>query len=358
MRLPPAHPSSLKKNDFNFEQYYKMLTTSPEVLAPELHGSLVLLNEEATENSKIVSKWRDVMFVDQGQRRICWTCAFLSMLCKLLSEQGIEVNATSMLAQMDAAGPRWLAGAGTQPRPGELEEFMEKTWFQSKTGTEFRVSIATSVCVNPQCMLQADKRNKTAQTSFERVLFKDLRECHTKTKFLLGGVNPVQVFVHGEIMRDVNILHDELSTRGHMLGLLHIDSTRVIAWNSWGGASKLLQFPPRCIHSFQQVSVTQIEVRDSAQGVTCLMDTKPEEESGWYAHSTSYSDAEDMLVTSSMVCDKKLYCRQVSKYVKTYASQPMRETAMKQQIKPLPAPAHNSDSTQNPPKKKRKTGGV
>lgn len=335
-----------------------MMTTSAEVLAPELHGSLVLLNKEATENSKIVSKWNDVMSVDQGKRRICWTCAFLSMLCKLLREQGIKVNATSMLAQMDAAGPRWLAGAGTQPMAAELEEFMAKTWFRSETGTEFRVSIATSVCFNPQCMLQGDKRNKTVQTSYERVLFKYMRECHKKTKFVLGIVNPIPVFVHGENMRHAKILHDELRSACHVLGLLQIDSTRVFAWNSWGGSSTLLQFPPRCILSFIEVRVTQIEVRDSAQVVTCLMDTKPEKESGWDAHSTSYSDAERMMLTSSLGCDKKLYCRQVSTYVKIYASQPMRETAMKQKIKPLPAPAHDSDSTQNRPQKKRRTRGV
>ena len=333
-----------------------MLTTSPEVLAPELHGRLLLLQDEAIENSKIVKKWNDVMFVDQGPRRICTTCAFLSMLCKLLSEQDIKVKATSMLQQMDATGARWLAGAGTQPAPAELEEFVAGTWFRSEDGIEFMVSIATSGCFNPECTLERDKRNKTTQTSYENVLLRRIRESCTQTKLVLGVVNLLPLFVNGANMRNTKILHDRPRPACHVLSLLSADSTNVQAWNSWGGSSKLLHFPLRCILSFIEVRVTQIKVRDSAQGVTCLMDTKPLE-SDWCAHSTLYSAVERHMLTSWLGCDKQLYYQQVCRYVKLYASQPMRETAMKRDIKPPPAPARDSDSTQNPPKKKRRTEG-
>lgn len=354
--LRPAHPSSLEKNNYTFGQYYKMLTTSPQILVPELHGHLLLLQDEAIENSKIVQEWNDLMFVDQGPRRICTTCAFLSMLCKLLSKQGIKVKATSMLQQMDTAGARWLAGAGTQPAPAELEKFMEETWFRSEGGIEFMVSIATSVCFNPECTLERDKRNKTTQTSYKNVLFRRIRESCTQTKFVLGVVNLLPVFVHGANMSNTKILHPKPRPACHVLGLLSADRTRVTGWNSWGGSSKLLHFPLQYILSFIEVRVTQIKVRDSAQGVTCLMDTEPLQESDWCAHSTLYSAVERHMLTSWLGCDEQLYYRQVSKCVKLYASQPMRKTAMKQEIKPLPAPAHNSDSTRNRPQKKRRTG--
>lgn len=332
-----------------------MLTTPAEVLASGLHGRLLLLQDEATENSKIVKNWNKIMFVNQKQRRICTTCAFLSMLCKLLSEQGFKVTATSMLEQMDAAGARWLAGAGTQPAPEELEEFMAGTWFQSEDGIEFMVSIATSVCFNPECTLERDKRNKTTQTSYENVLFRRIRESCTQAKFIIGIVNLLPVFVKGVNMSNTRILHYQPRPACHVLGLLSADRTRVTGWNSWGGSSKLLHFPLEYILSFIEVRVTQIKVRDSAQGVTCLMDTEPLQESDWCAHSTLYSAVERHMLTSWLGCDKQLYYRQVSRYVKLYASQHMRETAMKRDMKPPPAPARDSDSTQNRQQKKRRT---
>ena len=355
--LRPAKASRIAENNYTREEYNSMLVTPAEYRALRLHGYLLLLKDEATENERFVKNMRNVMSVDQGQRRICWTCAFLSMLCKLLSEQGINVKAASMLAQMDAAGARWLTGAGTQPTAAQLEEFMAGTWFRSEDGTEFRVSIATSVCFNPQCMLPRDERDKTAQRSYENVLFKDIRECDKRAKFVLGVVNLLPVFVNGENMSHTKIVHDEPREACHVLGLLRTTGHRVKGWNSWDDESMVLGFPLRYVLSFMVVNVTQIEVRDSAQNVTCLMNTLSME-SDWELHSTLYSDAERMMLTSSLGCDKQLYYRQASTYVKQYASQPMPQTAAKQAIKPPPAPAHDSDSTQNPPKKKRRTEGV
>ena len=205
-------------------------------------------------------------------------------------------------------------------------------------------------------MLPRDERDKTAQRSYENVLFKHIRECDKRAKFVLGVVNLLSVFVNGENTSHTKIVHDEPREACHVLGLLRTASHRVKGWNSWDDESMVLSFPLRYVLSFMVVNVTQIEVRDSAQHVTRLMDTQPVE-SGWELHSTLYSDAERMMLTSSLGCDKQLNYRQASRYVKIYASQPMRETAMKQHIKPLPAPAHDWDSTQNPPKKKRRTEG-
>lgn len=353
--LPPADPTKIYDNKFSREQYLYLKNENPKILESNFRGRLLDLEHEAHENEKFVRKMRTIMEVDQGDRNICVTCAFLSMLCMQLSDLGINVTATSMLQQMDTAGASWLKGAGTQPTTAEFEEFMKKQWFLSKDGKTFRVSIAMSVCFNPQCTFPGDKRNQRIQTSYKNLLFDHIRQCYRGAKFVIGLVNLLPVFVDGKNMSTNKIIHEQPREECHAFGLFSADRSRVKCWNSWSGKSKVVVFKPEYILSFIVTNITQLEVQDSAQRVTHLMHAEPVQ-SDWFAHSTLYSHIERHMLTSWLGCDKSVYYYEGNRTeVKQYASQPMPQTAAKQAIKPPPAQAHNPDSTQDRPKKRSRT---
>lgn len=356
-QLKRADPLNIYKNHFSQEEFEYMITERPNFLEGTLHGRLMELAHEA-KDTKFLAKWQRIMEADQGNRNICFTCAFLSMLCMQLSELGINVTATSMLQQMDTAGASWLKGVGTQPTIAELEDFMKKQWFVSDDGQMFRVSVAMSVCFNSQCTIPADKRNKHKQASYTRLLLKHIREGHSGAKFVIGLVNLLPVFVNGKNMSTHKIIHNEARDELHALALFRANPTDVKCWNSWSGVNNVVTLKLEDILTAIVTNVTELQVQDSAQRVTDLIHAQPVE-SGWSVRSTPYSKIEIYMLTSWLQ-GKNVYNLQGKCTTRNeYALQPRPQTAVKQPIKRPPAQAHDLHSTQNPPKKKRRTkGGV
>lgn len=352
--LSPADHMQIQNNNFSLEQYLFMCEAHRETVEYWLRGLFLRLQDERPENEKFVKKMGSIMEVDQGNRNICVTCAFLSMLCMQLRDLGIDVSATSLLQQMDTAGATWLKETGAQPTIAELENFMKNQWFTSTDGKMFRVSIAMSVCFNSQCTIPERERNPRDQTSYNNRLLEHIRECHSRTKFVIGIVNILPVFVNGKRMSTDKILHQQIHNMGHALGLFSTDRTFVKGWNSWSNQSKVVTLKPSYVHAFIVVNMIKLEVQDSAQRVTELMHAQAEE-TDWFVHSTPYSDIEDQILSSWLELDKLVYSYQGKRpNVREYALVPRLQTAAKQAIKRPPAQADDPDSTHGQQKRRKR----
>lgn len=306
-----------------------------------LHGCVVKMQDEAEGDKSFVEKNKKIMKVEQGKRRICLTCAFLAMLCAQLNKLGIHVTATSMLQQMDKAGASWLKRAGTSFTFEELEGFMEKEWFLSEDGREFRVPVAMSVCFNDQCKLLSEKRDDYKQRQYERHLIKEIRRGNKEPMFVIGVVNFRSVFIDGNYDGNSVIVHKEVGNGLHALSLVDTDQITVRGWNSWSGVRQVVPLKVRYILSFISVHMTELQVKGGEGGVTNLLHAQPEE-SGWSRKQTPRTEMETYMLGSRL--EDNIFYKLHGKNVMLYARQPMRETAVMQPIKP-------------PPKKKQRTEG-
>jgi len=275
------------------------------------------------------------------------------MLCAQLKKLGIDVTATSMLEQMDAEGASWLEEAGSSFTFEELERYMQEHWFLSKDRRKFRVPVAMSGCFNDQCTLRAEQRVQYKEAKYQRHLFNEIRKSHKQPRFVIGCVNFRRVSVDGNKESTCRILHDEAGNELHALGLLSTDYVHVKGWNSWSGR-KVVEINPKYIHSFISVRMKNLEVEDREKHVIDVIHAQPEE-SGWSKKETPCTKMETYMIGSWLGDNILCYLHKTG--VMEYAGQPMPQTAAMQPIKPPPAEADDADSTRNPPKKIRRTGG-
>lgn len=232
---------------------------------------------------KLSDHVREVMsFEKESHGNNCVTIAFVGMLCKLLLEQGIEIHAKNMLAQMKDADVEWLRGEGMSPNFRELESFMQKTWFKDQKGNEFKVPVALTLCFNAQCAAQT--KDAKSQQQFESALFDAVRKGSKSAQFVVGIVNVQGVEVNGKMSEDIMCLHENMgSHNSHAVGIIRTEPTSVQAWNTCGDSYNVLTYPIRYVQSFIIVNLTQIEVRKTPDQVQRLLESQPEE-GGWLQH--------------------------------------------------------------------------
>lgn len=235
--------------------------------------------EKQCHDSKFEKRMNYTMGLQQAPgENTCFTCAFVSMLCKLLVEQDIPITAESLLEQMKNANAEWLQGQGRMPSMREVESFMARTRFRDALDKLFKVRLELSFCVSPPWQTGTTQEN--IQRNFDNTLKEQVRMQQKYLQFLIGFVHTRGATVDSKPTRDVifldrtprNKVHGD-RIGGHAVGIYQADQHSARAWNSWGNNFRILDMPLSYVFAFVVVNITQIEI--AANPVELLLESQP-----------------------------------------------------------------------------------